>query len=40
MLANLGVEPTPDADGVLYGVAWIVIIESKDQEVCLSCLDE
>lgn len=40
MIANLGMEPTPDAAGVLYEVACIIKTESKDQEAWLSCLDE
>lgn len=39
-MANLGAEPIPDADSVLYDVACIIITESKDQEVWLNCLDE
>lgn len=40
MIANLGMEPTLDADGVLYEVAYIIKTEPKDQEVWLSYLDE
>lgn len=40
MIANLGMEPILDADGVLYEVACIIKTEPRDQEVWLSCLDE
>lgn len=38
MIANLGMEPTPDADGILYEVACSIRTESKDQEVWLIVL--
>lgn len=38
MIANLGMEPTPDADGILYEVGCIIKTKSKDQEVWLIVL--